>query len=359
MKVGIVTIDSRNYGNRLQNYAVQRLLEKRGCTVCTFKRDYNFCNSLSSRKVFVKTMLAAITPKSKNVKWVTNANVVAFMKFNSQFINWDTRLYPSQIDSNYLNDEYDLIVCGSDQIWNNTFFFFSESDFVNYNLKIPKIALSVSIGMESLDEDMQEIVKKWIPTFDSVSVREYSARDLLKPYYEKDILVCCDPTLLLSKEEWDEIVVKPGFTLDRYILLYFLGERSKAINDFIADVANKNKLRIIDLSTNQGCVHGIGPSEFVWYIKNAEFIFTDSFHASIFSVIYKKRFSVYDRCGTKSNMNNRIVTLLDMLRLKSRYNILSYDVLESEIEYEEVEKQIMKEQEKMNEFIHNVLKNLH
>lgn len=213
--------------------------------------------------------------------------------------------------------DYDLYICGSDQIWNPTalinpcrkFFF---ADFT----KRKKISYAPSIGLYSVPTEWKETVRNLISSFSSLSVREQAGKEALQELTEKDIHVVVDPTMLLDKEQWEKCI--PSSTQDeKYVLGYLLTPNDvylQAIKDYAKRSNLKLYLFFLDLSyygKADKLITG-GPFDFLSFIKNAEIVFTDSFHGTIFSYMLRTPFYTLRRFkeNSKENQNSRIETLL-------------------------------------------------
>ena len=179
-----------------------------------------------------------------------------------------------------------------------------------------------------------------------------------------------DPTLLIDRNKWDE--VKKLKKIDKkYVFCYFIGsniESRKVVEKF----ANKYKLEVVVLphidefveyDEKYGTIFpgNVGPGEFIDLISNAEFVFTDSFHATVFSIIYEKNFFVFERfnCNDKKSTNTRIYSLLSKINENGRLCRDIHDVennKNSKIDYSEVNKILANERKKSIDFLNNAIK---
>ena len=294
-KIGIITIISKNYGNRLQNYALQKYLEKQGFLVYTIpqkKRENKI-------KMIIKLLLSIKIDKYKSVFWdVFDGNI----KWSKYVRNLDV-----------LNDKFDFFITGSDQVWNPLFEFNSEREFLTFANEKKRIAYAASIGLDFLPNKYIFKYRDLINNIPQVSVREYEGANIIKEICNRDVPVLLDPTMLLSKNEWKKISEKSYLKkkkLNRYVLKYFLGIKNKKYDAYIEEFAKQNSLEIVDISSNN--INKNGPYEFLYYIENAKFIFTDSFHGTVFSLLFEKKFRVFTRPEEKGygDMSSRINTLI-------------------------------------------------
>ena len=363
-KIAIFTIKSKNYGNRLQNYALQTTLNKKGFIVSTLqdrstekKIDdvlYNHSNLENFRgiiglyvnhKLFIKRLLG----KENH-----------FDLFNMEYMNDSKDCISKEFISSNIKDKYDAFIVGSDQVWNTTF------DFVSVNSFLPfphpnKIAFSASFGVDSIPYD-QKIVD-CIKDFKALSVREEAGAKIIKELTGIDATVLVDPTMLLTVDEWRKVEKKPRGIKeskktekpkDGYILTYFLSPKCDEAKKQLEEV--KGDREVYELLNPEDMVAGTaGPSEFLWLFDHADIILTDSFHACVFSFLFNKPFIVYDRQYEGESMNSRLETLLSKFHLERKYasSGLENDIWEHD--YEEGYKQLELEREKAMIFLKEAL----
>lgn len=329
MKVGLVPLlyNEYNYGGVLQFYALQRILKNSNieCDIIFFNNDEKISYfELSIREKMLlnlkRTIYAFFDKKDsiieKNIK-IRKLKIDEFKRQHySQLIN----------ENNISYSKYDAIVCGSDQIWNPNWarrrcFLEFVPDEIN------KVIYAASLGCESMSKEQRAQFEPRIERLQYVSVREQSGKVILDSFIkDKDIKVVLDPTLLLLPEDWNNIVVEPKEK--GYVFTYFLGKYDDKI-DYIDEFAKRKGLKIInipfasgekndDVSFGDLQIKDADPGEFIGLIKNAEYIFTDSFHACVFSVLFKKEFYAFQRDNSKK-MQGRINTLLHNFNLPDRF----------------------------------------
>lgn len=317
-KVGLVTIyDNTNFGNRLQNYALQHILERDlGAKCITLVSQMDFVGMI---KVSILSMLSKTPIGFVKKRSATDLRYDVFRRFTSRYIRtkifWGEEQLPHSI-----NNKFDIFIAGSDQIWNwrlpvvrkhaNDFFLcFAEEKKKN--------SYAASFGVDSLEEECLENYRKKLKTFNSLSVREEAGRRIISRLIGISASLNIDPTLLLTSEEWEKIERKPKYikTERPYILKYFLGEGMCQVEKDIDNIASSRKLNKIDLLNKEAPEYISGPAEFLYYVRHADLICTDSFHATVFSIIFNRPFIVVSRKG----MNSRIETLLKSLKLEERF----------------------------------------
>lgn len=347
-KVGIVTIcDNSNYGNRLQNYALYKTLDNMGikCSTLWDKKE----NTIKSK---IKMTIKKILPTN-------NINRKKNLKFNDFTRNRINNKYV-QLNKLYeVGNEFDYFIVGSDQIWNYNFGHAQEKDFLKFTDYNKTISYAPSFGISEVEEEWKEKITDGLNHIKYLSVREAQGAKIIKDLTNRDAQVVLDPTLLLSKEEWNKVEKKPKKMIkEKYILTYFLGEKSQKLNDEINQLSEKNNLKIINLNNIEDKdFYVCGPSEFLYLFSNAEIVLTDSFHACVFSMIYDKPFYVFDRNteGMKC-MNSRLDTLLKTFKQEER-KVSSLENIDNVFlcDYSESYKILREKQIESLEFLQNAL----
>lgn len=349
-KAGIVTItDGSNYGNNLQNYAVIQVLKKLGYDAYTIKTDYEYSffgqlfrkikrfinssnsvgvssdNALSSPVISNDSNTVQNYSKTSKIKsmLLTNYRAVRFSDFSNKYL---CKSHEKCIEASpVINNEYDILVFGSDQIWNFTLNRIKNApDYYcgNFAPQINKIAYSASVGVDYIPDEFKELFKNSVSKFNAISVREESGQAALSNL-NLNSLVTLDPTLMLDCDEWMKIAKKPKYINNKsFILTYFLGDVSSETETFISSISEKYNLDIVNLTMDWVAYSKINnkqhfvtsPSEFVWLVNHCDLVLTDSFHACAFSIIMDKPFRFFQRkqAGLEK-MNSRIQTLAGKL----------------------------------------------
>lgn len=333
--IGIVTIYDYNFGNRLQNYATYRLLSRFDDNLSIkylgfYKNDLK--RKLSIMKSFVKHPF----------------RLFCYNRFNRKFIPFYRKTFYRNSKLEDLDDLIDCYVFGSDQIWNPNF---CEKDF-NYYMggftKKKKIALSPSIGLDTLLNLQIQSMGSYIKNIEFISCREEQGSLLLQKMCNKKVDTLIDPTLMLSEKEWNEIIRKPFFhnRKSKYILIYFLGGVSPKNKTKIYSFAKQQNLKVIDIYDRKSIYFSCGPSEFVWLIKHCEVMLTDSFHGCIFSYIYNKPLKIFSRENGEL-MNSRLINLSKKIHLNDSLFFKEDCELNDEIFKCRYEKEYLIEEQKM------------
>lgn len=339
-KIGIITIYNSNYGNRLQNYAMQESLKNFGYSVETIKnvsllnkRKNNFEYLLRNFKYFFKK--DDFNDGKDREKFFIEFN--KFIKTTPYCFNW--------FNLKKLNN-FDEFVIGSDQVWNPNLGRLTKFDLASFTDK-KKISYAASFGVSKLPNIYNELLYNNLIKFENISVRENAGNEILNNI-GIDSEVVLDPTMLLTSKDWKKVEKKPlQYNGEKYILNYFLGGLSYEYKKIIDDFAKKNNCKVINILDKNDPFYLSGPSEFLYLEENAFLICTDSFHSSVFSIIFNRPFVVFDRNDTNIvNMNSRLETLLKKFKLESRKfsGILSNDYLKHDysISYKILEEEKLK-----------------
>ncbi len=349
-RIGILTInDDTNFGNRLQNYAVQEYLKKNNCTVETITNQKgNTGNNIIKKKI--KILIKKFIPKRKFKR--NNC----FNKFNKNIKFSKIHIDLNNISSD-LGDKYDYFFTGSDQVWNPTFGRMSDIDFLTFASKEKRNSFSASFGISKIPDDMKEYYTNNLKDMNNISVREDRGKEIVEELTgRKDVEVLIDPTMLLTAEEWDKVSKRPKqLKTDKYILNYFLGDLSQERKEEINRIAKENNCEVINILDKNSEFYTTGPSEFLYLEKNAFCICTDSFHSSVFAILYNRPFIIFDREDSNAKMNSRLETLINKFNLKNRKfeGKITNDNLNHN--YEDAYKILEKEKEKTNSFIRKCL----
>lgn len=353
-KVACITLSgNNNFGNKLQNYALQTKISQLG-----FKCETLWQNSIRAENILY-TALIYLKYNILSSKKISEREK-KFVDFNKKYINYSQNIIEFYTSMKKINKKYDYFIVGSDQVWNcsmthNYNLFFLENIDDN-----KKISYAASFGTYDIGKQYASRVGKNIKHFKKISVREDAGRDIIKRIANRDDTeVLIDPTMLLESKEWNAIAQKPKQkeVPKKYILNYFLGELSLQRKNEIERVAKENNCEIINILDKNDPFYISGPSEFLYLEKNAFLICTDSFHSSVFAILFNRPFIIFDReqLGMK-NMNSRIETLITKFRLKNRkYNGKNITKENIKHDYKETYEILEKEREKSTKFLKEAL----
>lgn len=352
-KVGVMTwYHYDNYGSMLQAFALCKKIEQLGYDSMLVAYVPMAARPLK-RKWTVERILCGILNRTVyrgNRFYISEMQKQRFLSFRSDLKT--TSSCDTLEELQELNRALDVFVCGSDQIWSPLYF--DENYFLSFVHDTQKmIAYAPSIGTMSIPEgEIREQMQKAIQRFRYLSVREEQGAYLIQELTGQKAEVVLDPTLLYSKEEWNEMFGSNGKSElpDQYILCYFLGNMQKYMRH-IRFIVEQMKLPVYIIPTRTGQLrkqsfhlYDAGPIEFVSAIKGASFVCTDSFHGLAFSLIFEKQFCCYKRFAenAKNNQNSRIYNILTKLNLMERlYQPGEADIIwKDRIDYDSVTKRL-------------------
>lgn len=337
-KVYIITLNGYfNFGNRLQNYALVKVLENMG---------------LDAETYWKKKLIEKIKEKIKLMLFIPRYRRMSkFYKFSKKYINENNKI-----------ESADVVLIGSDQVW-NPLDARKNMKLLGYGLSKKIVSYAASFGVSEIPKDLINYYKNGLKNLSKISVREIQGVKILNTIFDNKINydVNIDPTLLLTNNQWDNISKKPKqiYKLNKknYILNYFLGELSENRREEIKKIAKENNCEIINILDKNDPFYLIGPSEFLWLEKHAFLICTDSFHSSVFAILYNRPFVVFKREEKNvESMNSRIETLISKFKLVNReYNGSSITKENLNHDYSEAYKILDKERKKSNLFLKNAL----
>ncbi len=316
-KVGIVTwYDSGyNYGSTLQAYAMQTVLQNMGC-------ESELINYKPERKLF-KYKFKEIGKRiylymfSKNV-YLTWIRMDKWIKSNLNI----SEEYDSFEQLKSKSIQYDAVICGSDQIWNNDgsinpFYYLQFVD------KTKRIAYAPSIARDYIDDRFVDIFNDYVQDIGYLSIREKQGAQLIKKITGREATVVLDPTLLLNKEQWEkQLPNNCELENKKYIFCYLLTKNDKYYNE-VLELSKKLNMEVITptlFSNHNNTSKNIDFFEFLNLIRYADYIATDSFHGVAFSLNFCKQFAVYKRFedSYKGTQNSRIYNILNEFNLNDR-----------------------------------------
>lgn len=322
MKIGVLTIhDTFSIGASLQAYALCKKLEELGHEPELVSYSPHYLSSIYDAKSIgiqenLKSTIRSIFAFKRNAEMKSK-----FIEFKEKYHPNSTRRYYSREDILNAPPKMDAYVCGSDQVWNPQHILYDDTFFVGFERKlVPKVAYAASIGLDKLTEKDKKFLTEQCKNMTAIGVREDLAVEQLG---ELGIVATqnIDPTLLYKQEMWEKLETPvqqkiPG----KYILYYPLSENEieyellpllKAYTGLPCVVISPS-LRGYKEADYQIC--NAGPSEYLYLLHNAEVIFTNSFHALSFSIIYQKKSVLY---GHKTR-NTRLDSLLRLAGMSER-----------------------------------------
>jgi len=324
MRIGILSLVLHsNYGGILQSYALQTVLERMGHEVVVFNRPQQYepthWNDVPKR--LLKKILGKEDVIFKEIKYKKEAPILCnkIWEFRKKYIHENIIDSLSEINA----DEFDALIVGSDQVWRPRYFTRQwntsiENAFLAFtkDWTAKRVAYAASFGVETWEQSASETNKtrEAIKMFDAISVREESGIRLLKENLGVDSIQVLDPTLLLEKEDYINLINFGDTYKSQGNLLTYILDNSEAKSAFVKRVSEEKHM--LPYSVNNSNVkqstpveHRVLPSIEQWLrgFYDAEFVITDSFHACVFSIIFNKPFIAL---GNKQRGLSRFVSLL-------------------------------------------------
>lgn len=296
MKAAIVTIQSENYGNRLQNYALQRALVELGCTVESIRRAPF---GLPQR---VKRLVRGL---------LKNDKTTAFRRFDADNVTLSPYVLSQGGVSASMEPAYDVFVIGSDQVWNPDFDFNSELEYLPMVPPAKKLAYAASFGVGRIEEN-RGLTAGLLDDIPYISVRERAGADIVADLTGREVPVVLDPTMLLAADDWAAVAMRPKtFACEKpFVFKYVLGNDVNEAR--IAAMAAERGLEVVDVMDES---LKTGPAEFVWLAAHSSLACTDSFHASVFALLHHKPLAIFERVSSDADMSSRFDTLCSLFGL--------------------------------------------
>lgn len=363
MKVGIITWWRNNYGSILQALALQQKLNQYNDLqyeiICQFGKK-----STSVDNVFDKIKSVGLAETCKRVFWkVAFKGLRLRNKKMQQFVDENLKVSNQQYNEHDIADSnkyYDTYICGSDQIWNPDLVPTDSMYWLPFVEKGKnKIAYAPSFGASTVTEKQKEQIKANLSTFKAVSCRENSgARTINQIIGEKKCEAVLDPTMLIERDYWDTISEDKIYD-EKYIFAYML-RGTAAQRKYIEKIARERNLKIVsipfleyekidpyDLKFGDYKLWDANPAEFISAIRHAEYVFCDSFHCIVFSILYHRPFFVFPKVGAdgkvKKSQISRMTDLLELAEIKNRILLDNEEAdLDAEIDWNNSDKRIQK-----------------
>lgn len=387
MKIGTINFHfAHNFGAVLESIALKEFLEKRGHQVVSI--DY--------RPEYLEQQYAVYPNPVAFARWAAkdyadSSTVYRFYRMFRRFIQAFTyykdadlrkkreKLFENYIKSNMnLTKRYrtiedlkkdppscDMYISGSDQIWNPMVTAgIDEGYFLNFgDTSTRKVAYAVSPCQLNVKKYKGKL-KSLLMAYEKISLREEQFICELSQMYKYPIENCVDPTLLLDEPDYLKYMVKPEVCVDNYILVYGFDDKlsPKLLNDIVTIVSNETGYKVIDVSMDGRKridsainLEAVSPGEFLHYVKNACYVVTNSFHGTVFSIIYNKRFISVSKSGTSSRAGELLASLGLNDRLATTCNEKSImRLIHNDIDYLEVYKRLIDLRKKSEMFLDGI-----
>ena len=332
IKIGIIShyYKNNNYGGMLQAYALCRKMNDLGYDAMQISyamqnSRFAYCGALMKAAVcmlqFIKHCLSSFP------HFIVQSKIDKRLRSLDNFrknIPHTKKVY----DIKNITDcnDFNVYITGSDQVWNPSWV--DDAFLLNFVQNKIKISYAASLGVGVIDDKASERYKTALADYSAISVRETNAVGLLQGITNKPIELVLDPTLLLTADEWSEIC-EGDFPKEDYVFCYFLGgqederclakEYAKGKGYKLLSIPYLNgSYRKTDAKFNCEKVYDVSVGRFINLIRHAKCVFTDSFHASVFSHIFHKEFFTICRGNSETNGSGRLYTLTEIFDTKER-----------------------------------------
>lgn len=345
MKCGIVTVyNSENCGSYLQAYALSKVLKNNGHSASVILQNFSD-HSASRRNYFKKLVKTALRGSYTGVKSlaIRRKNFRQAIAKHLQVVNNAEGL--------------DCCILGSDVIWDITEGLFRNHHtfFWGTQFRPTKvIAYAPSVGFAKKEDlEKMDFIRDSLDTMAAVSVRDVTSRELLQPYCDKDIQLVCDPTFLIDRADYNAIA-KPT-DLEKFMFLYCYGNLPAADREAIQAIAKAEGLKTVTFGNFNGWCDVCLPYDpllFLSIYDKADYIITNTFHGTVFSAIYEKRFAVV------KNDKQKVLNVLKMCGLSDKMTETAADyatILHGEYDYETTRQSILRERENSLRYLNKAL----
>ena len=370
-KVGLVTYCAGNIGSALQCFATQQYLSKKevDCFLITRLRERGPARVMQSLEYRAGAWLKLLKfpsawpayKKCRNPEASNHAMTPESAEAIRDFI--DRHIQVKEYTWNQLirvarSHEYMAFFSGSDQIWNGLWFFTTRFWFLRFCPKEKRVAWAPSFGADSVAVYNQSLFQRYLSEYQFLSAREPSGRETIRELTGRSAPLLPDPTYLLTAEEWRQIEVPMGLPA-KYILMFFISEPERSAIDCAENWSRQQDADVIWLSyrhcDTRDFANG-GPSEFLSCIDHADLVLTDSFHASLFSVILSTPFFVFPRTDENGRTQlGRIQNLLEKFQMADRLVAGSVPRLSAGPDEAQIRAVLAKERERSDAFLSEVI----
>ena len=372
-KIGLISFHKDpNYGTMYQAYALAKAIEKLGCVA-----EYIEYEPIQKRSIFI-TVVKKIVKRILSVLGLYKGPITEYSFFKSKefkvlkskYRDFHQKYIPTSKNTYYANtifdseNAYDLFIVGSDQTW---------SSFCNTNINTPnylsfikdskkKRAYAPSLGSVHITDEYKKKLRLELSDFEYLSCREYENSKMLSVFLNKEVKHVLDPTLLLSSDEWS-FIEQPIKMPEHYVLCYILGTK-KCISDFAEKLGQTKGYPVYYIVTRpeyfskKNALKDVAPEQFLYLLRNASYVVTDSFHGSVFSVNFNRNFYSFAKRETKDSTgidNDRIMDFLSLLGLQNRFIYDNEMRLEEDICFSEINKIVKLNKESSIKYLKSII----
>lgn len=360
MRVGIITFHrAYNYGAVLQAYALSHKIKNFNDSVEVidyypqyFRKQYHMIPEVPYSKKAAKQQIKRIIGKILYNSKLKDRNY-SFEMFINEYLPLTKESYTSIKSLEDAVKQFDVIITGSDQVWNDKCANFDRTFFLDFQASCKKCSYAASFGFDEVPSNLRNTYQKRLTGYSSISVREASGKRIIDELLNEEATVCCDPTLLLNATDWKQVIQDFNAPKEDYIFLYYV-TTADSVRKYAYKLAKEKNCKVIALSCqvsfpefsgdedrNLGfeVVNTCGPKEFIGYIANAKYVVTNSFHGTVFSLLFHKKFKTQFIQDTKKR-NNRVIELMEKLDLNGGNLADEYCNIDDKIDWIDVDEKI-------------------
>lgn len=367
-KVGAVIImrpNHNNYGTALQGYASIQVLKKLEYPfrIIRYNKKGGYLRKIKNLPGLLRTgALSEFLRRRKKQKFLKENETYAKQiktrnlvvnEFKNTYFEPYCDYYDTYKDLEKGANNYDVIFVGSDQVWGPLSLYSGFYNLLFVDKSIPHFSYASSFGKGMIFDWQRKKTAEYLNRLNRIGVREIRGQEIVKELTGRDAEVVADPTMLLSRNDWDEVISKSNKKIgEPYILSYVLGH-NETTRKTITELGRNLNLKVVSFPHMDNyepfdCQFGdiqlfdADCLDFVNLIKNADYVCTDSFHCAVFSIIFHKKFLSFYRHSQSDKMssNSRIDSLLSIFGLKERLfksDLNAENAIDAEIDYERVD----------------------
>ncbi len=337
-KVGIITFHaSHNCGSMMQAYALQKILKKMNIDneIIDFqsfgqKDMYAVIHTKKEWKSLVKNILTLPYRKKLKLQWES------YEQYKNKIFELSDKHYSTTSELTETNNLYSTFISGADQIWNITIRDYDDAYFLSFvtdNRK--KNSYAPSFGAKRIEEyaDNKQKYINFLNSYNNLSIRENNGKQWIKELTGRNAKLVLDPTLLLEEDDYSEAM--EDIAIDGNYIFYYSPKYNKKIDELVKRIAKKYNKKVIVWNATEYYVkqerkngfilpEKINPGVYLYLIKHADLIITTSFHGSIFSTIFRKKFWTIKN-GDMYKNDDRVITLLKQIGFEDKLIDLEFD----------------------------------
>lgn len=383
-KIGCVVImhpGQNNYGSSLQGFATVYKIEQLGFDyeIIRYNKKRSIADVVKNMPSLLKIGLIGqlryrLNKKldfilHKEYKRTRAIRTQAVNKFKAEYLDSKSRFYIGYDALSKGSLNYSAVMVGSDQVWGPFSLYAKFYNLLFVDDSVLKFSYASSFGVSDIFQCQKEAVAHYLNRIDKIGVREQRGKEIVKELTGREAKVVLDPTLLLTRNEWEEHIDESRCKIgEPYILCYVLGER-KDIRETIKRLGKQSGLKIVNLphidnyhsmDDNLGDInlYDVGPFDFIRLVRDATYVVTDSFHGSVFSILFHKKFMTFYRQDpkVKGSTHSRIDSLFGIFNIKDRiYRNDIFVSMQKGIDYEYVESKLEEMRKDSLEFLTDCL----